>query len=116
MTTPHPQTLHELSTHIAEHFRFDTDNYKKLPDDAEEARLFALRHMKDHMSKSVGAMATMFEASDHSGNFPPENDQELKQLTVKMLINTLKMAEILDVSPNQLLEDASNMILKVNKK
>jgi len=98
-TTPTPD-LSSLMLFIGERYTFTDKNYPGLDQlTPEQRKVFAVRHSQLHMSKSAGAIATEAEAADHGGQMDQER---LKVATTKMLINSLKLAEELGMTPEDL--------------
>lgn len=96
--------LVELIELISEHYVFTNEHYPELPLDAERRLHFALRHSAMHFAKTAGQLAAVCEAFDHG----EETDIEaLRTLTPKALINTLKLAELIALSEQELIEAAT---------
>lgn len=97
--TPEP-TLASLMAFIGARYRFSGENYPNADlSTPEKVLAFAVLHSLKHISKSAGAIATETEAQDHGGVMDEEN---LRIATAKMLVNTLKLAEELGMSPGEL--------------
>lgn len=94
--------LSKLIPFIAEHFQFDERKYPELKGVTKEQRLnFAIRHSALHFAKTAGKIATVSEAVDHGGKLDTE---ELKKNIPKALINTLRLAELLEMSETDLIK------------
>ena len=85
---------------IRKHFVFDEENYPELLGKSENERLaFALRHVAIHCAKTTGKIATVSEAADHGEAIDAAG---LKTDCGKMLINTLRLADLVGLSGNDL--------------
>ncbi len=94
------QDLDTLIAFIAEHFRFDADTYPELAGQNAEQRLrFAVRHSALHFAKTAGKIAAVSEDSDHGEELDLE---ELRRHVPKALINTLRLAELVHLSGDDL--------------
>lgn len=94
--------LDTLIAYIAEHFTFDEETYPELRGASEEERLaFAIRHSALHMSKTAGKIAAVSEDVDHGRELDMES---LRENTMKSLINTLRLAELVGMSGNDLVQ------------
>ena len=80
--------LSVLMNIVAERFR-----------DAEHDQGFAIRHSVLHMTKTMGMLAAECEAFDHGTSM---NVVALREATIKMLANTLKLATDLQMSADEL--------------
>jgi hypothetical protein len=85
-----PSDLSTLMTFVAERFR-----------DEEHDRGFAIRHGVLHMTKAVGRLAAECESFDHGTSM---NTAALRESVVKMLVNTLKLADDVGLSADELAE------------
>ena len=83
-----PSELSVLMNIVAERFR-----------DAEHDQGFAIRHSVLHMAKTMGLLATECESFDHGTSV---NVVALREATIKMLNNTLKLANDLQMSADEL--------------
>ncbi len=93
--------LEKLIQLIASRFVFDEKAYPEFQGANDEDRLkFALRHSALHFSKTAGKIAAVIEDVDHGEKMDFEI---LKIQTVKSLINTLRLAELLNMSGNELI-------------
>jgi len=100
-----PQELQPLIDLIGSHYVFNKESYSQLEGktDKDEILMFAVNHSVLHMNKSIGTLATACEAYDHKG-ITAVDKQQLEVGVVKMLINTLKLAEELGMTGQQLAE------------
>ncbi len=95
-------SLTTLITFIAHHFPFDEDHYPELiGKDKEQVLAFALRHSALHFAKTAGKIAAVSEAIDHGAKVDLE---ELRKNVPKALINTLRLAELVGVSEDDLVQ------------
>ncbi len=86
--------------HIGKHYTFTSEYYPILDQlSPTQRKMFAVNHNHLHMSKSLGKIAAECEVFDHSGTI---NHAALEKATVKMFINTLKLAEELGMSASDL--------------
>ena len=94
-------SLSMLMEFVGSRYKFTSENYpalkKKSP---EQIKAFAVGHSAHHMMKSLGRISAECEAYDHGGVM---NQELLHEATVKMLINTLKLAEELGISAGELI-------------
>ena len=90
--------LGSLMRFITMRYRFVPEAYPSLGCLPASHKLpFAVNHSVLHMAKSLCKMASECESFDHGG---PISEGVLKEATVKMLINTLKLADELGMSPD----------------
>lgn len=90
---------------------FNEQNYPALKGKSpEEKAMFALNHSILHMQKSIGMLAFEAEAYDHTKNYDFVHESKLKEATVKMLINTLKLAYELGLTAEKLAEAVPEMM------
>lgn len=100
MTEAPEPTLASLMDFIGARYTFTNENYPNVDlSTPEKIRAFAVSHSLKHISKSAGKIATETEAQDHGGMM---NEENLRIATAKMLVNTLKLAEELGMSPDEL--------------
>lgn len=86
---------------IAKHFPFHAEVYPELRDKDEKQHLvFALRHSALHFSKTAGKIATVSEDVDHGEGIDRE---EIRKQVPKALINTLRLAELVGLSGDDLI-------------
>jgi hypothetical protein len=71
----------------------------RVPRTDDEKWVFVISHSLLHMQKSSGVLARNLEAHDHGGTI---DDQAVRLSTIKMFINTLKLAEELGMSADDL--------------
>ncbi|MBP6911856.1 MAG: hypothetical protein KBB88_01485 [Candidatus Pacebacteria bacterium] len=97
--------LQELMSLIGSKYVFNKENYPKLDDSSPETKqMFAISHSNFHMQKSLGKIAEVCEEYDHKGNRTHQGITKVEESTVKMFINTLKLAEELGFSAEELFE------------
>ncbi len=93
--------LQQIMDFIESKYVFSEENYPSLKGWSEAQRqAFAITHSVLHMNKSVGRIAGECESYDHGGDGP--NNAIVREATVKMLINTLKLAEELGMTAEDL--------------
>ena len=86
---------------IGSRYIFSEKSYPLLAEKPEVQRMaFAINHSILHMSKSLGKIAAECESYDHGHGRP--NEDVVKEATVKMLINTLKLADELGMTADDL--------------
>jgi hypothetical protein len=99
------KNLQELMNLIGSKYVFNKENYPKLDDTSPETKqMFALSHSSFHMQKSLGKIAEVCEDYDHKGNRTRQGMTKAEEATVKIFINTLKLAEELGFSAEELFE------------
>jgi hypothetical protein len=104
-----PTTLAELMAEINSRYVFNPINYPALahvPDDMRVA--FIVSHSLHHVSKSHGKLATIVEAADHSGR--PVNPEDAREGVLKLLLNGLKLASELGITPSQILAEVPKLL------
>ena len=100
MNTPPLPDLVSLMNFIGDRYTFTDAHYPELLESTEtHKRAFAIRHSLLHMNKVTGVIATEVEGAEHGGEMDRE---KLKVAVTKMLINTIKLAEELGMSPAEL--------------
>jgi len=91
--------LASLMPFIAERYVFDSKSYPGFDDlSPAQQRLFMVNHSVLHMNKSLGRIAGEVEAADHGDLIKHE---ELIVATMKMVVNSLRLAEALGLSPDE---------------
>ena len=96
---PEP-TLASLMAFIGARYTFTNEHYPAADlSTPDKVRAFAVSHSLKHISKSAGKIAAETEAQDHGGTMDEKN---LRIATAKLLVNTLKLAEELGMSPDEL--------------
>jgi hypothetical protein len=98
MTMP-KSDLASLMAFIGEHYTFTPESYPDIDMTPEGKIAFAVRHSTLHMMKSTGKIAAEAESADHGGQM---NHPALRTATAKMLVNVLKLAEELGMTPDEL--------------
>lgn len=93
-------TLDSLIQYIAEKHQFNGDKYPEIKNASnEEVLRFALRHSALHFAKTAGKVAGTSEGTDHG---EPIDTEDLKINVAKSLVNTLRLAELLKMSEEEL--------------
>jgi len=93
--------IDKLIKFIAKYFPFDEKTYPELKGANKEKHLiFAIRHSAIHFAKTAGKIAAVSEDADHNRKI---KIGELKENTSKSLINTLRLAELLNMSEDDLI-------------
>ena len=80
-------------------YPFDDATYPQLPVDEADRMHFAVAHSLLHMQKAHGTIATELEAYDHG---EPFDVAKIHEATCKQLVNVLKLAAVLGITPAQL--------------
>lgn len=97
MPTPPATDLGSLMKYIGERYTFTEEHYPGFSKLSTSEKLtFIVRHSQLHLSKSTGKIAAEAETADHGGIMDQEN---LRIATTKMLVNVLKLAEELGMTP-----------------
>ena len=100
--------LQELMDLINARYVFNDANYPALEKaSVMEKMIFSIDHSVKHMNKAIGAICAETESYDHGGAFSTES---IKTATVKMLINTLKLAEELGMTAKYLAEEVPKIM------
>jgi len=68
---------------------------------------FLVNHSVLHMCKVIGSLSTECEASDHGKEL---NSDILRTAAAKMLINSIKLAVDLDMTPDTLVNELSRVM------
>ena len=101
--------MQELMDFIGTRYIFSVEYYPVLQGkSADETRVFAINHSHLHMSKSLGRLAAESERYDHGGSI---DNAVVKEVTVKMLINVLKLAQELGMTADELIEAVPNFMI-----
>ena len=100
----HIRSFEDAVAHIAAHYRFEPSIYPALQGMTEaHAMEFALKHLLLHMQKNAGVVAAHLEGYDHSAAASDVNDLgHLREAAVKMFIDVIKLADVLDMSAGEL--------------
>ena len=94
--------LNEVIRLIAEKYPFNEEKYPELKNaNKKEVLKFAIRHSALHFSKTTGKISAISEDADHGEEI---NIDELKKQSAKSLINTLRIAELLNMSGEDLIK------------
>jgi hypothetical protein len=90
-----------LIKYIGELFVFDEKKYPELVGATDKQKfIFAIRHSALHFSKVAGKISSVAEGIDHGG----ETDiEEIKKYIPKALANTLKLAEIVGMTEEEII-------------
>ena len=99
MNKPTSTDLTVLMELVDEGYVFDDATYPQLPVDDGDRVHFAIAHSLLHMQKALGAIATELEAYDHG---EPLDVVKIHEATCKQLVNVLKLAAVLGITPAQL--------------
>ena len=87
--------IDNLTQFIARNFQFDESTYPELAGASDEKRLaFGIKHIALHFSNTAGKIAASTDKLDHGKELQRE---ELRENTIKSLINTLRLAELMGV-------------------
>lgn len=90
---------------ISSTYVFNKENYPKIDDSTQQSKLiFAIQHILLHTQKELGNIAAVSEKYDHTAVRTYNNQMEVEAATVNILINTLKLADILGFSADGLIE------------
>ncbi len=101
-------TLESLIQYISEKHQFNDDKYPEIKKASkEEIFCFAIKHSALHFSKTAGKIAAISEAIDHDKKGELE---DLKTNVAKSLVNTLRLAELIKMSEQELLEKVSEIL------
>lgn len=96
------KNIDELIEFISKHFVFDDKTYPELKGkDSVQIKYFAIRHSALHFAKTAGKISSFSEDVDHGG---AEDLEELKKNISKSLINTLRLAELVGMSGEDLIK------------
>jgi hypothetical protein len=87
-------TVRDIQRMAAKRFPFDQEHYPDIPKDKEKADLFARKHLLVHMNKNLGEIAAAIEPGDHGQEGPHITPQVLR----KLLVNTIRLADMSGVS------------------
>ncbi len=105
------QTLQQLMGHIATVWQCDPSRYPELEGmNAEERQNFLIKHSVLHITKTTGKLATLSEDYDHNQKIGDDHSENLKTLATKMFVNSLKLAEEVGMSADDLLHKAPEYI------
>jgi len=102
-------SLQELMAFIGSGYVFSKENYPLLAGKSDIQKMaFAINHSILHMNKSIGKIAAECESYDHGHSHL--NEDIIKEATVKMLINTLKLADELGMTAKDLFETVPDLM------
>lgn len=92
--------LSKLMKYISVRYTFTHEHYPLLAKVGLSERLpFAISHSIKHLQKSLGRIAAESESLDHGG---PMDINVLREAMVKMLVSTLKLADEIGMSAEDL--------------
>tara|TARA_B100000745_G_scaffold254816_1_gene177399 strand:+ start:3059 stop:3397 length:339 start_codon:yes stop_codon:yes gene_type:complete len=101
-------SVKDLFERVGRLFVFNKETYPNFPEDPAQQRLFAIRHIQDHVIKSAGAIAGITEPADHAGGptggISQQGEQDLQLAAMKQLVNAVKLAEVVGVPPEGFVE------------
>lgn len=99
------ETIQEVMDFIGSRYIFNEENYPNMKGmDTGQQAMFALNHSVLLMQKSVGKLAEVCESYDHSGKVNEAGRAQVEEVTVKMLVSTLKLAQELGLNGKELAE------------
>lgn len=87
------QNLMEL---VERHWPFDEENYPGLPGVSDRD---VLKHILFHQIKAATKLTEVVESMDHGA---PLDEKKLRQAIRNFLINTLRLADVADISAAEL--------------
>lgn len=94
--------LTKIMEYIGARYTFTPEHYPTLGvASPSQKKVFVVGHSVFHMCKSIGKLAAECERWDHAGSEHMDN-AILKEATVKMFINAVKLAEELGISAQDL--------------
>jgi hypothetical protein len=93
-------SLTTVITYIGKHFVFDEKKYAALAGATEQQKLkYGINHSALHFAKTAGKIAAVSEGADHGAEL---DIAELKENVPKALINTLKLAELIGMTEEEI--------------
>ena len=106
--------MEELLESVKVNWTFDVDNYSRLQSDEKEDKVFnyAVNHILKHEAATLGLLASVCESSDHTGEALDKD--RLKTVVRRMLIHTLSLAGLLELSAEDLKEEIEEWAKKVH--
>jgi hypothetical protein len=94
------RNLKQAAIHIAQRYLFNEQNYPILAKLTEiEKKVFAINHCVLHILKSTPGFITSWHTINVGGL--DHSNKEHKEVMVKMLINSLKLAEVVGMSADE---------------
>ena len=100
--------LNNLIKYIADNFKFTEEKYPALKNLSQEEKIrFALKHSALHISKTSGKISGIMEDGDHGNDLDIEN---LKINNTKVLISSLRLAELLGMEEGEILERVKKIL------
>lgn len=107
------KNLQELMDLIGSKYIFNQENYPNMDDSVHETKMmFAIKHSSFHMQKSLGKIAEVCEEYDHRGARTHKTFNQTEEAVVKMFVNTLKLAEEIGMSADNLFESVEKFYEK----
>ena len=95
--------LTELMEKVETSCQFDNSNYPGLQSMSDkERKLFSIRHILLHQLRAMGDLSGVIDKSEHGEGLDEEN---LKLAIKKLFINTLRLAQIADMTHYDLARD-----------
>ena len=92
--------LDELIKIVREGWVFDEGNYPPMKSTSQkEKRVFAITHILKHQAKALAKAMEALERFDHG---LPLDEDKLRLSALNSLINSLRMTDILGISPSRL--------------
>src|SRR3989338_1574979 len=93
---------------VGKTWEFDAKTYPELATlSGEERDRFVLNHVLLHLLKSMGKIATALEAAEHG---KPFDQKMVQEVAWKLLVNALQVANISNMTPQQVAEDLAKWI------
>ena len=97
------ERLEDMIAFVTRGWIFTDEKYPELKGkNHQERRIWCLRHILEHQMKALGNLAAVVEACEHGGNL---QEPRVKELTAKMLRNTLRISELMTMSADELLAE-----------
>lgn len=98
----------DLTDIIVKDWPFDVTNYPRLARiPTEQHREFAIRHILMHQQKACGKLAEVSEPMEH-GVVALLDETKLRLATRNFLINTLRLAVVVGITPDQLVRQVQS--------
>lgn len=99
--------LDTLIEFITDNYPFTEETHAELKGLPEDVQLkFAINHLALHFSKTAGKIATVSEEANHSGDI---NIEALRTDIPKALINTLRLAKLIDMKGEEIVAALEEM-------
>lgn len=84
---------------------FSKENYPDYPQDRDSRIIFEITHCLMHVSKSHGQCMGILEPLQHGERLANSKRDELQKESIKLVIDTVRMALSAGVSANDLMHD-----------